>query len=116
MAEENHVDSATVDMLVEILEDGFPTLVETFIADSRLRISEIRAGLEKGDADAVRRSAHSLKGSSSNVGAGVLTELSQQLEVAARDGQLQGQEETLASLEAEFLAVEKILSDKLTTV
>lgn len=110
MTQQNHLDMATVEMLLEILEDGFPTLVETFITDSQLRINEIRAGLQDANAEAVRRAAHSLKGSSSNVGAQVLTDYSQTIESSAQGGQLQGLTEKLGELEAEFLAVKNILS------
>jgi len=114
MTQKHHIDMATVDMLREILEDGFPTLVDTFITDSRFRISEIRAGLQEANAEAVRRAAHSLKGSSSNVGAQLLTDYSQTFELAAQNNQLQGLKELLEEVEAEFVTVTDILSRWLT--
>lgn len=116
MTQRNHIDNATLDMLVEILEAGFPALVETFITDSEFRIGEIRTGIGAGDSDAVRRAAHSLKGSSSNLGAQPLTELSQKIELAARDGKLAGLDEVLTQVEAEFIAVKTILSARLATI
>lgn len=116
MTLENHIDNATLEMLVDILEEGFATLVETFVTDSQFRFAEIRAGLAENDADAVRRAAHSLKGSSGNVGAQQLAELSQRIELAARDGKLAGLDQILAQLESEFLVVKTILSERLATI
>lgn len=116
MTEQNHIDDATLDMLVEILEDGFSTLVETFITDSRFRISELTTGLGENDANLVRRAAHSLKGSCSNVGAQRLAALSEKLELSARAGDLTGLDQVLVQVEAEFLVVKAILSERLATI
>lgn len=115
MTQQHHIDPATLEMLLEVLEDGFPTLVETFISDSQLRIDDIKAGLEANHAEAVRRSAHSLKGSSSNLGAVVLAELSQRLELAAQGGDLQDVPGIIERIEVEFFAVKDTLSPWLST-
>ncbi|MGQ9425920.1 Hpt domain-containing protein [Gilvimarinus sp. F26214L] len=114
MSEEVHLDPATLAMLQEILGDSFKGLLETFIKDADDRISGLKAGLAEADADAVRSSAHSLKGSSSNLGAHPLAELCLQMEQNAREGHLVGLDEILSAIEAEFEIVRGHLTVKLT--
>jgi HPt (histidine-containing phosphotransfer) domain-containing protein len=111
MTDQQHLDMATLEMLQEILEDGFAGLLETFIADSEAKIASLRSGLEDGDADLVRRSAHSLKGSSSNLGANTMVALSQQIEDQARDDNLSGLETLVEQLDAEFQVVSRLMQE-----
>ena len=43
-------------------------LVELFLEDAPKQVETMRAGLEGGDAEGLKRAAHSLKGSCSNLG------------------------------------------------
>ena len=61
----------------------------TVYLDSSLGLlRQVEQGLIAGDADAMRRAAHSLKSSSANVGAEKLSKLFLELEVMGRDGLL----------------------------
>jgi len=105
----DHVDMDTLNMLKEIMEDGFKTLLETFVNDSHSRIEDLRAGLQAGDSDAVRRAAHSLKGSSGNLGANPLAALCLTVENRSKDGDLQGLEADLMAIENEYQKVAAIM-------
>ncbi len=63
--------------------------IMTVYLDSSLGLlRQVEQGLIAGDADAMRRAAHSLKSSSANVGAEKLSKLFLELEVMGRDGLL----------------------------
>jgi GAF domain-containing protein/CheY-like chemotaxis protein/HPt (histidine-containing phosphotransfer) domain-containing protein len=63
-------------------------LIEQFVADSPGLVAAARAGLEIGDAEEVRRAAHTLKSNAATFGAHALADRSRELEEAARRGAL----------------------------
>src|SRR5205823_9536600 len=76
-------------------------LVTVFRADSARLLEEIAAALERGDARAVERAAHSLKGSVRFFGAAAAADEALRLEKMGRAGDLAGGRESLARLSAE---------------
>ena len=74
-----------------------------FLDDTPLRISELHASRTSGDAATFTRAAHSIKGSSSNVGAVELRTVAEQLEHKASQHGLEDVEALLAELEATFI-------------
>lgn len=99
--------------LQDILEDEFPALVSTWIQDSGVRMDEVQQAFAAGNADAVRKAVHSLKGSSANVGLVCLAALCQVLEDAARAGVLAGQEGVLGRIRREREEGVVLLRDRL---
>src|SRR5690606_39821155 len=95
------------------LEDGFANLLETFLQDSSAKLQGLREALAAEDADGLRRNAHSLKGSSSNLGALQLADLSREVEQLAREGQIDGIGELLAQLDTEYQAVAAVMQERL---
>lgn len=95
---EQHLDEATLADLRILLEDEFNDLIEAFLSDGQQRYAELQQLVLQPDADAdrIRRTAHSFKGSSLNVGATALAALCRELEDSANAGEL-GQAETLVS-------------------
>ena len=73
-------------------------LIELFVESTPPLLDELRAGAEAGDGDAVRRTAHKLKGSCQNIGAGFMARLAQDLELAeaAEPAQLDGLDRVFA--------------------
>lgn len=63
-------------------------IMTVYLDSSLALLRQVEQGLIAGDADALRRAAHSLKSSSANVGAEKLSKLFLELEVMGRDGQL----------------------------
>jgi signal transduction histidine kinase/CheY-like chemotaxis protein/HPt (histidine-containing phosphotransfer) domain-containing protein len=94
------------------LPDGSDVLakvIELFSEDTPKRLAEIKGIIERGDAAALARSAHALKGSSGNLGASRLVKLAVALEAASLDGNLDKAPDLLARLETEFGQVSQAL-------
>jgi PAS domain S-box-containing protein len=72
-----------------------------FVGDAPRLLSEIRQALAVGDADAVYKATHTLKGSAGNFGARAVLDVAQRLEARARDRDLAASEKVFAMLEEE---------------
>lgn len=108
-----HVDAGVLAELHQVMGEEFPSLLETFARDSEMRIELIREAVDTGDPDAVRRTAHSFKGSAGNMGARRLTRLCRALEELGRNGKLSGGHELLGEIELEYRQVFSILNTPL---
>ena len=82
------LDRDVVGELQSVMGSSFPTLIESFFRDSEQRLTLLQEVIERGDAEELRQTAHSFKGSSGNLGALALSELCLELEQAGRGGQL----------------------------
>ena len=109
----NSIDLDTLNELKEIMEDEFTELVTVFITDGIKQIDDLRQAIAASEADNIRRIAHTLKGSSSNLGINGLSELSKTLEFKAADNQLNGADELLQKIIDEYEAVKQTLEDLL---
>jgi HPt (histidine-containing phosphotransfer) domain-containing protein len=91
-----HLDDSVLSTLRDVMEDEYPTLLEVFLKDSDERIHALHQWVSPHDAGAdppqldhldlkaLGMTAHSFKGSSSNMGAVQLADLCRQLEELAR--------------------------------
>jgi histidine phosphotransfer protein HptB len=77
-------------------------IVSIYVEDTPKRIADLKACLASGDAATFTRAAHTIKGSSANVGAQVLKGLAERLEVISRKEGLGGVSGLIAECEAEF--------------
>jgi PAS domain S-box-containing protein len=82
-------------------EELFAEVAEIFRTDSPNMLDEIRAALAAGDAVAVRRSAHGLKGAAGYVGGTGVAALAMQLEKLGEAGTLADAPPAFAALELE---------------
>ena len=96
------LDKDALDELKLVMEDDFQMLVTTFLSDGKDRLIEIERTVASGVADDVRRSAHSLKGSSSNIGAVRLSSACYVLEQAGANEDLTGSSDLLDNIKAVF--------------
>ncbi len=85
--------------------EAFDDLIGAFLTSMEERIAIIRSDIERGDAEALTRMAHSLKGSSGSYGARQLSTLAKQLETTGRQGRVDGARELLGSVEDELVRV-----------
>ncbi len=106
---EQHLDESALATLKDIMLDGFGLLVATFVNDSLVRMQMLSEGTRQGDAAVVWRTAHSFKGSSSNMAAPRLAALCHQLEQLAREGQLDGAPALIEAIVREFELVRGLL-------
>jgi PAS domain S-box-containing protein len=91
-------------------------LIDIFLKDAPSRLEAMRAALAAGDAPAVGKTAHALKGGCSYVGATRMCDLCNKLEDQGRDGSLEGMEDYLSELEREFGRVRRALEAEKTSV
>ncbi len=96
-----YLDESLLAELQSILEEDFPALVSTYVQDSAVRVQDMQAALARGDAEALRKSVHSLKGASANLGLEVLTDLCRELEEMVMAGKVDGGEALLQRITGE---------------
>ena len=77
-------------------------VVELFLADTPARLAALHDAVERGDATAVEREAHTLKGSAANVGALRLAVICEQLQRLGRARDLAPAPPLLARLDEEY--------------
>jgi HPt (histidine-containing phosphotransfer) domain-containing protein len=107
------IDKSVLASLRELQDEGEPDIVielaDLFFANAPAKIETIKDGLAKGDAKAVHIAAHSLKSSSSYLGATRLSALAKELEDMGRQGKLDGGSEIAAQVEEEYGKVKACL-------
>ena len=97
-----HLDRDVLSALQEVMEDEYSTLLDTFLADSKERLSLLR---KADDAETLGATAHSFKGSCSNMGAIRLAQLCNELEQRARQTPLEGIEKLVGEIDGEFAII-----------
>ena len=96
--------------LVELAEFGGPEMVveilQIFLEDTPKRMAELRAAVESGSAERIRREAHGLKGGCAQIGAHPLAMLAATLEA---DHHPELRRKLVESAEAEYRLVEALI-------
>ncbi|MFA6233867.1 MAG: response regulator [Bacteroidota bacterium] len=97
------LDAETLEMLLSISDDSgtdiFAELLSILEAQTPELIQQLITALEGGDEIAIRRIAHTLKGSALNLGARAVAEVCQRMENAAEHGELNKIPELLAVMQ-----------------
>ena len=94
--------------------DFFTTVIQQFLDDQMQHRSSIEAAIVQGASLELRKAAHSLKGSSYNVGARILAECAMELEKVGVSGNLEAVEKLLPNFHKEFDRARRALEQKLT--
>jgi HPt (histidine-containing phosphotransfer) domain-containing protein len=84
-------------------------MIRLFLADCPQRLAEIKDAIRRGDAEALGRAAHTLKGSIGNFAAKKAFVAAQRLEIMGRAGKLDKASEASMHLESELAALNKEL-------
>ena len=92
------------EFLLEVLEGFFENVTS--------QIGIIRQAISEGDAEVVRREAHSIKGGAANLTADALSKIAFELENIGRSGVLEKSIETLERLEQAFSRLERFAKDR----
>jgi CheY-like chemotaxis protein/HPt (histidine-containing phosphotransfer) domain-containing protein len=79
-------------------EDVVAEICALFLSDLDARVDRLRVAARDGDVETLRRGAHQLKGSASNIGAVAVSGAAGELERLARSGELNGVEVPLTRL------------------
>lgn len=99
---DTHLDRDVLNALQEVMEGEYPTLLDTFLADSEQRLRQLRRA---ADAQQLIEAAHSFKGSCGNMGALRLAHLCGRLEYTAKDSSLADIEQLLIEIDSEFAII-----------
>lgn len=110
MAMIESLNTEFLEELKDIMEEEFPLLLETYLRESELQYQRIDDAWRGRALDELRRSAHSLKGSSGNIGAEQLAELCSTLERQAKQAEVEVLPATLHALLGEFQVVKASVS------
>ncbi len=99
--------------LLALGPEAVAQVVHRFLTNVADLEQTMRRAVEAGDAAALERAAHSLKGSSGTLGAGRLQEICRRLEEGAEEGTVDGAESGLAELDREMRRIRRQLSPHL---
>jgi HPt (histidine-containing phosphotransfer) domain-containing protein len=99
---DTHLDRDVLSALQEVMEEDYPTLLDTFLADSIERLSQLH---KADDAEKLGATAHSFKGSCSNMGAIRLAQLCNELEQRSKQDSLEGIEKLISEIDSEFAII-----------
>jgi len=94
--------------LQEAFEDdvtGIADLLDMALETGKKHRRAMEQGLASGDATAVARAAHGIKGSAGNIGANVVYRLAAELDERARTGSLDGARERADAIDAAYARV-----------
>lgn len=111
------VDRAILQGLRWLSAEGKPgfldEVVHLYTGETPKLLRAMRDAIAAGDADALGRSAHALKGSSADLGASGLDRLCKEIEEIAQSSALDQAPLRLAALEREYRRVESALHEEL---
>ncbi|HWQ95507.1 MAG TPA: response regulator [Gammaproteobacteria bacterium] len=107
------MDDKALDKIRALQMEGEPDLLSEIIAsylgDAPVQLEAIHRAVATGDAEGLRRSAHSMKSSSANLGATVLSSLCKELEEMGRSGDLRQAAQKCQQAQREFDAARRAL-------
>ena len=107
------VDRAALRKIRALSRDAGDVLVQkvvnAYVGDTPRHLQALRRAVEARDADQLRRTAHSLKSASANIGAARLAVLCRDLEQLGRAGSVDGAASLLADMEREYQSVRQSL-------
>ena len=112
MAQDNSIDQTALDELFESIgsdRDFMDEIIEEFFKDTPRQLAIIQDSLTSGDAEALRRAAHSLKSNSASFGATQLHKLCKELEDMGQAGDLAGAAALATKIEGEYKSVHQDL-------
>jgi HPt (histidine-containing phosphotransfer) domain-containing protein len=100
------IDLEAIKALAELNPDDngefLKEIIMIFLEDTPQRIAELEESLKTGDTSRFVRAAHSIKGSSANMGTMVLRRTAEQLEQHAKHSGLADTEELLGRLRTDY--------------
>ena len=108
----NPIDYEVFDKLREILGPALQQTVAPFLEDTPDYLSRLEQAVHDGDADTARAMAHSIKGSSGNLGASALAQLAKEAEELAIDHRVSDIHPLIARLRLAYEEVAAVLGSE----
>lgn len=112
MADTNPINPEALETMLQMVggDTAFlAEMIDAYLADSPQLLAELRQALAAGDADRLRRAAHSLKSNSENFGAHSLAALARKLEELGKIGSLADAHHLTEQATAEYDRVKRAL-------
>ncbi len=99
------IDWGRLDEMRQMEDQGMPglaaRLVRMYLDNSKRLLGELQAAMDSADAESVRRAAHSIKSTSANIGANILSQLARTLEHAAQTAEWKADQAVVDQIVAE---------------
>lgn len=107
------VDASALAKISALQRSGQPSILHQIIAlylrNAKKLMESMQSSIVSKDATVLRRTAHTLKSSSANLGAFGLSDLCREMEMLAKTNNLERAEKLLATMEHEHGCVQKVL-------
>ncbi len=111
------IDRQVLEQLRELQSKDDPDLLarvlKLYVSDSPREMAKIADAMTAGDAKVIERAAHTLKSTSANVGANLMSRLCAELQAAGRSGNFDAARELFPNITAEHLRVQTALTAEL---
>ena len=105
------IDAPTLSALKELMEEEFPTLINSYLEDTPKLMDDIRSAAKVANIEVLVRAAHTLKSSSNNIGAIQLATIAATIEKIGQENQLSQAAALIPSLEIALNQVIKTLKE-----
>ncbi len=119
MSDAAKMDMQTIDELKDLVDeddpDFFVEIVKGYIETAKSSIQNLLEAVNTNDVAKVASTAHCLKGSSGNIGALRMQEISFELEKSGNNTELTGSSELLTDLQEEFTKVTVVLEKEISS-
>jgi PAS domain S-box-containing protein len=107
------LEVSALDSLRELGGDEFVAeVIDTFLADAPGLLETLRSSLDVGDADELRRAAHSLKSNGATLGAGEFSQACRDVEQRAKERRLDGAGELVERIERAYGPLTEALANQ----
>ena len=113
---ESVMDKDMINNLKDMGADIFVELIQLYLEEAPNQIAEIRQLFASGNAKAMGEAAHSLKGSSLNLGANDLANICKQIELKGKRGDLSALEGLFDQLDQQYQEVQKELEHEIASI
>ncbi len=90
-------------------EELLAEIIDVYLQDVPVQIARIRQALEEKNMETIERQSHTLKGASANVNAETLRKVALDIELAAKEGDIDKARASIQHLESEFIRLQEIL-------
>jgi len=114
------LDRAVLEQLSRVRTNGKPELltrvIKLYVSESPVLIEKLKDAARAGDAARMSSAAHTLKSSSANVGASVLSRYCADVEAHARDGETEQARRCIAKIETEHRSVQSALVSEIESL
>lgn len=107
------LDHEQFEEMRDLLEEDFVDLVQTYLTDSKQRITAIRTAYAADDNANGFEIAHALVGASANLGATLLVTLGRQLQEACRERQITQQGDCIEQINAALQRTQTVIFERL---